>query len=361
MAGGRPLVVTADESLLDEVLRLAAAGGVEVQVAPDLSAARTSWAQAPVIVLGADALPAGAAAGLPRRDGLVVVCRDDPGAGIWRAAVAVGAEQVVSLADGDSLLVQRLADAAEGISAAAEGLVVCCIGGCGGAGASVLAAGLALVAARSLRRSSLLVDLDPYGGGLDLVLGGERADGLRWPELGATAGRLSAASLRAALPSVAGVTVLSTARDHPEDIAAETAGAVLAAGRRAGDIVVVDLPRAPTPAARIALETADRVLLVVPAEVRACAAAASTAGWLGRLTERLELVVRTGPQSRLTPQTIARAMGRPLAASARDEPGLLTLLNRGEQPIRRLRGPLATMCRELLTDAADAQPVRLAA
>src|SRR5262249_37093739 len=101
MAGRRPLVVTADELLLDEVLRLAAAGGVEVQVAPDLSVARASWGEARVVVLGADALPAGAAAGLPRRDGLVVVCRDDPGPGIWRAAVAVGAEQVLSLAEGD--------------------------------------------------------------------------------------------------------------------------------------------------------------------------------------------------------------------------------------------------------------------
>jgi secretion/DNA translocation related CpaE-like protein len=360
MTGRCPLVVTADELLLDEVLRLAAAGGVEMQVAPDVSAARTSWSDVPAVVLGADVLPAATAAGLPRRDGLLVVSRDDPGPAIWRAAVAVGAEQVVSLADGDSLLVQRLADAAEGTSGAAAGMVLCCIGGCGGAGASVLAASLALTAARSLRRCSLLVDLDPYGGGLDLALGGERADGMRWPELGATAGRLSAVSLRAALPSVAGVTVLSTARDHPDEIAAETAGAVLAAGRRAGDVVVVDLPRMPTPAARVALESADRVLLVVPAEVRACAAAASTAGWLGRSTERLELVVRTGPQSRLTPEMIARALDRPLAASTREEPGLLAALDRGEPPIRRARGPLATMCRELLTGAHEHQ-IRLVA
>jgi hypothetical protein len=49
-----PLFVTRDQSLLDELLRLAAAAGVTPDVAPDGGAALRSWAAAPVVLLGAD-------------------------------------------------------------------------------------------------------------------------------------------------------------------------------------------------------------------------------------------------------------------------------------------------------------------
>ena len=351
MAARRSLVLTADEDLLDDVLRLAAAAGVEMEVAPDATAARASWPTAAVVVLGADALAGPIAARLPRRSGTVVVTRDEPAPAIWRQAVAIGAEQVLTLPDADAALVRQLVDAAESsVADPSAGRLLCCIGGCGGAGASVLAAGLALTAARELRRPTLLVDLDPFGGGLDLTLGGEAAGGLRWPELGATTGRVSAASLRAALPTVAGVSVLSTARERPEEIAEESARAVLAAARRAGEIVVVDLPRSPTAAARAAVSDADRVLLVVPARVRACAAAASCAAALRGWTDRTELVVRCSPRSTLDADAIARSLDLPLAGSIRSESGLLTLLDRGEPPIRRGRGQLAALCRHLLAD-----------
>ncbi|MET0520651.1 MAG: hypothetical protein ABW156_01565, partial [Jiangellaceae bacterium] len=50
----RSLVLTADEALLDELLRLAAAAGVEVDVAPDRVAARPRWQAAPLVVVGDD-------------------------------------------------------------------------------------------------------------------------------------------------------------------------------------------------------------------------------------------------------------------------------------------------------------------
>src|SRR3712207_8052527 len=48
-AGGRPLIVTADASLLDDLLRLAAAAGVEPEVAADAGAARRSWSTATAV------------------------------------------------------------------------------------------------------------------------------------------------------------------------------------------------------------------------------------------------------------------------------------------------------------------------
>ena len=62
-----------------------------------------------------------------------------------------------------------------------RGAAVAVVGGCGGAGASVLAAALAVTAVRHGGRA-LLVDCDPLGGGLDLVLGAEHVAGLRWPD-----------------------------------------------------------------------------------------------------------------------------------------------------------------------------------
>jgi secretion/DNA translocation related CpaE-like protein len=349
MADRRPLVITADETLLDDVLRLAAAAGIEMQVAMDAAAARSGWAAAPIALVGVDALSDCVAGRLPRRGGLLVVSRAEPEPSVWRQAVVVGAEQVLCLPEADSTLVRALADSIEATETP-QGVLLCCVGGCGGAGASVLAAGLALTAAQELRRPTLLVDLDPFGGGLDLALGGESVGGLRWPELGGTSGRVSGASLREALPSVAGVSVLATARDQSVEITEEAARAVLMAGRRAGDVVVADLPRSPSAAATAAVAAADRVLLVVPAEVRACAAAATTAARLASWTDRTEVVVRQDSRSSLAPELIARGLELPLAGSTRSESGLLAALDRGESPIRRQRGSLATLCRELLAD-----------
>lgn len=351
MATRRPLVVTADELLLDDILRLAATAGVQVEAAADPGSARPVWSAAAVVVLGDDALSRCVAARLPRRSGVVVVSRGEPDPAVWRQAVAVGAEQVHVLPDAEPALVRQLAESIEGgADEQSEGRLLCCIGGSGGAGASVLAAGLALTAARELRRPTLLVDLDPFGGGLDLTLGGEEVGGLRWPELGATTGRVSATSLREALPTVGGVTVLSTAREQPDDIAEESVRAVLAAARRAGELAIADLPRALTPAARAVLGVADRVLLVVPARVRAAAAAASTAAALSGWTDRTEVVVRYSARSTLDAETMSRSLGLPIAGTLRSEPGLVALLDRGEPPIRRGRGPLAALCRQLLAE-----------
>ncbi|HEX5597865.1 MAG TPA: septum site-determining protein minD, partial [Micromonosporaceae bacterium] len=41
-----PLVLTSDDELLDDLLRLAAAGGTEVELAPDPADARPRWTAA---------------------------------------------------------------------------------------------------------------------------------------------------------------------------------------------------------------------------------------------------------------------------------------------------------------------------
>ena len=47
---------------------------------------------------------------------------------------------------------------------------------------------------------ALLVDADPWSGGIDLVVGSEDEPGLRWPDLALERGRIDMAALRQALP-----------------------------------------------------------------------------------------------------------------------------------------------------------------
>ena len=344
MSTERPLVVTTDPDLLEDLLRLAATAGVELEVSRDLFGARVAWATAPLVVLGHDA--AGSARGrLPRRPGVVLVGCDLDDAGVWQLAVEVGAERVLFLPDAEPWLVGALADAAE--VADEDGAVVAVVGGRGGAGATTLASALAVSAERSGRRA-LLVDGDPLGGGIDLVFGGERSTGLRWADLRESSGRLPAGALADALPRLHDLSVLSWGRDDALQVPAAAVGAVLEAARRSCELVVVDVPRSFDDAAREALAAATTTLLVVPAEVRAAAAAARVATVAGALCRDLRVVVRTPGPAGLTARQICGALGLPMAGELRPEPGLDASLERGEPPGQRSRSPLGVLCDGLL-------------
>ena len=343
---GRPLVLTADRGLLDDLLRLAAAADVEPEVAADASSARTAWTRAPLVLVGADVARAVAVA-LPRRPaGVVLVSTDLDDAQVWERGVALGAEKVAFLPDAQQWLVGRLADAAEGRVGGAP--VVAVVGGRGGAGATTLAAALSVTALQSGLRP-WLVDGDPLGGGVDLVLGGEDSAGLRWPDLVASRGRLSAASLRAALPVVDDeLVVLSWDRGDLLSIAVTAMRSVLAAARRGGDLVVVDLPRRVDDAAEQVLVQAALVVVVVPAEVRAAAAAARVASGLVALADDVRVVVRATVPGGLPAEVVGDALGLPVLGSFRSEASVAAAAERGEPPGRTGRGPLVEVCAAVL-------------
>jgi hypothetical protein len=74
---GRPLVVTADPELFDELLHLASATGVELDITADPAAARARSAAAPLVLVGRDVAEANCPAGLPQRPDLVLVGGSD--------------------------------------------------------------------------------------------------------------------------------------------------------------------------------------------------------------------------------------------------------------------------------------------
>ena len=116
---------------------------------------------------------------LPRRGRVILVSRTEPQASEWEAAIAVGAQRVMTLPADEGDLVAALSEAAESRrDDGRRGAVVAVMAGRGGAGASLFATALAQTAS-----DALLIDADPWGGGIDLVLGSESEPGLRWPDL----------------------------------------------------------------------------------------------------------------------------------------------------------------------------------
>jgi secretion/DNA translocation related CpaE-like protein len=196
----------------------------------------------------------------------------------------------VFLPTADSWLADRLSDVQAGRPSAT---VLGVVGGCGGAGASTLAAALAVAAARN-RRSSLLIDADPVGGGLDLVLAAEDVAGSRWADLTDARGRVSASTLAHVLPQVMGVSVLAWSRDGAPAVPAEAVSAVLDGARRGSDLVVVDLPRTGDEVSRLLQQHVQTLLVVVPARVRAIAASRALLRGLEPTVDDQRIVVR-GP------------------------------------------------------------------
>jgi secretion/DNA translocation related CpaE-like protein len=357
-----PLLVTADPDLLDDLLRLAAAGGTEVDVAPDPAAARPRFAAATLVLIGADQADACLRARLPRRPRVVIVGRTPAAGAAWEIAGLLGAEHVAVLPTAEPWLVDRFAERSE---PASPGRIMAVIGGRGGAGASILAAGLAVTAVGEGLRT-LLVDGDPLGGGLDLVLGWERVDGLRWPALSGAGGRVDPPALLQALPHRGDLVLLSFARDAPLGdppfaVPGEAMAATLDAARRGRDVIVADLPRQLDDAAVLALQAADRALIVVPAELRATAAAARIAAAVALHCDDLTVVVRGPAPGRLKAREISRALGLPLAGSLRPEPALCQALERGEAPAANGRGPLAELCRRLVHELTSGNRAEAAA
>ncbi|UNO40686.1 septum site-determining protein Ssd [Streptomyces sp. MST-110588] len=336
---GGPLIVTEDETLLDDLLRLCAAAGALPEVAHGTPGPHTGWETAPLVIVGDDCAPR--LRGLRRREGVVLVGRDPDDASVWQRAVGIGADRVLVLPDGESWLVDRIADAAEGVGPPA--VTVGVIGGRGGAGASTLACALAVTAARTGHRT-MLVDADPLGGGLDVALGGEREKGLRWPAFAESRGRVGSGALAESLPRLHALRVLSWDRGDSVTVPPPAMRAVMAAARRRGGVVVVDLPRRLDEGAVEALSQVDVGLLVVPAELRAVAAARRVAAGVQMVLRDLRTVVRADPAAGMTDEEIARLLGLPLAGELPWEPGLLEELARGAPPGASVRGPLGRFC-----------------
>ncbi|WP_330183855.1 hypothetical protein OHB26_09650 [Nocardia sp. NBC_01503] len=269
--------------------------------------------------------------------------------GSTNSAAAEGFPRARSQAPGSRPGAGSAAGRSDEGAAAARGVPAACEGPAGSRGVS---------AGERSRKHALLVDAAPFGGGIDLLLGLERVAGLRWPDLVIEDGRVSAAALHDALPGIAGTAVLSCGRGlAATELAPAAVRAVVEAGRSAGDLVVCDLSAERGPHTDEILDAADLVVLVVPARLRAIAAAESVAGYLSRRNPHVRLLVRGPSPGGLRGREISETLALPLLAALPQQPGLAERLERGGLTIAR-RGPLRTSADLVLTELSHGTPLR---
>jgi secretion/DNA translocation related CpaE-like protein len=338
------LLVTADETLLDDLLRLAAASGAALDVAHDTGSALRSWSGPAVVLVGVDQATPLAGRRPPRRDQVHVVGHAPLADGVFRSALGVGAQNVVELPAGEGWLVELLTDAADGAAVAA--LTIGVVGGSGGSGATTLACAVGVVAA--WRTPAVLVDLDPLGPGADRVVGLEDTAGIRWDALFESAGRLGARSLRQALPHLQDLAVLTWGPAGSRTLEPSVVGEVLSAAQRGHGLVVLDLPRQSHDSADHALTRCDDVVLLAGLSLPAVASAARVADRLRQTTPNVHLVARAGGSGSLDPRRVADMLGLPLLATVADQRRLAEHVDLGLGPVHSRRGPLARAARDVL-------------
>jgi secretion/DNA translocation related CpaE-like protein len=359
----RPLVVCGNDDVSDDVLRLAAAAGVEVTHARDPDS-RSAWRSATLVVIDANLVRAAVLAGMPRRSGVIAVAPAEPEPAVWEHCVMLGVERTVLLPAGEATLVELLTDA--GGASPGDGRLITVIGARGGAGASLLAAAVAVAGLRQ-GLGVLLADCDRWGAGQDIMLGLEADTGLRWHELAASAsaGRLPLGALHDALPSIvdrsvgprpvrspsAVLSVVSHGRGETPEPSVEALEGMLTASRRAGELVVADVPRTPAAVGDRAVENADLVVLVAGADVASCYAGRRVSDRVQALTPHAVVLVRGPAPGGLDGKEVAAALGLPLLATMRPQPHVSRDLELGRAPGLDPRSPLGRAAAAVLRAA----------
>jgi len=295
MAAGRPRSALyigpsqqASGSLAERTRRIVIAAGLEWEPVAVADCA-IRWRTADVVLIDAAVTPALALEDPVRRGDVLVLAESAVDAPVWQHCVSLGVEDVVLLDESEPWLVDRLGQVGGPI--ADEGLAVGVLGASGGCGASTLVAGLAL-ATSAASGTSMIVDLKGLGGGYDLQLGAADWSGLAWHELAGITGRISGDSLREAVPSVDGVSVVGFARDDPLcDVPERALRAVMLGARRAAGLTLVDVPTVPA-AIREVRPLLDQVVVTGTADIRGALATRAAVRFLRAQDVPVLLAVR---------------------------------------------------------------------
>lgn len=353
-----PLLVTCEPGLADRVERVAAGSGTSLQVTGSVADAVAGWRRAPLVLVGHDVAVEVAARRPVRRADVHVVAAAEVGPEVLRAGLALGAEGVVVLPEGEAPLGELLA-VQESAPHAARTVAVA--GAVGGAGVTTLSC--LLGAAAAAEAPALVVDLDPAGAGVDRVLGLEAAAGIRWSALDEVVGRLSGPALRDALPGRGGLRVLawdepgspgppgSTGPPPDPTVLAE----VLAAAARSHATVVVDIGRRDDTVVDDVLARSDLAVVVVPGTAPGLVAGRRRVAGLGG-----QVPVGVVARGRsVDDAALAAAVGAPVVARLVEQPRAVEDVHLGVgglRPSRRLARAAHDVL-ALLPDAASRRPV----
>lgn len=224
---------------------------------------------------------------------------------------------------------------------ASGGQVIAVVGAAGGVGASTLAASLSRQAAR---QGATLVDAHRRSGGLDLLLAVEEKPGARWGEIEFGEGVVAREDVRRALPTTPdGIAVLTYPRTtvtEPPAVAARDVEAVVGAVGSDG-VTVLDAP------AELVPQRCDLACVVLPAQLRAAAAAAGMVAELAASGIPHALVVRDASWQALSEDELERITASRVLARVGNVRGLTRSVEQSGLP-QRLPRPLAKTCNDIL-------------
>lgn len=284
-------LVSGDSRLGEVVGSVAASIGVALHAVSTRADVVAAWDAPGPLLVGQDRASAAVAWQLPARYGIHVVGEDAEQASRWSAALGAS---VIVVPQGNATLAELLRD---GVQEAGRGTVILVDQAGGGLGASTLSAGVAADAASAGLRTAL-VELDPAGGGMDLLLGAERVEGWRWPELASARGTVR--ELDQHLPALDAVTLVSAGRE-PCQVGQAARAAVVASLAADHDLVILD--RGHLPAEAVGGMTVDRRVAVIGADLRSLMVARA-AGLSGATP-----VLRQGPGRRMPAPDAAAVVG----------------------------------------------------
>lgn len=356
------LLLTQNSDLVFHVEEIADSMEVSVHRSDNPFLVHLDWSSYRYILVGSDLANECGDARLPRRSGIAIIhCDRDPGPEttawereLWKHAVTLGAANVVGLPSAEFWLRDALTD----IRHRNEPLspLIAVMPGSGGAGASTLSINLGLRAV-SQGVSAVVIDTDPVGGGLDLTLGAEEQQGVRWSDIDPGSGRIAAETLVNALPVFNGLSFLSYGRAKIHLPETEVLAAVVDAARRAFDLVIVDVPRGLTSASELLVSQADLSVIAVRNHVRSVAASASMHEWVHLVGGKSHYVV-TADHKGVSVHDISRALGERDLTELPFIPSMTTRADEGEFP--SMPHAYSQVCDQLLALSREAEPAKVA-
>jgi hypothetical protein len=255
----------------------------------------------------------------------------------------------------------------------------------GGVGATTIAAVVAVRAAEA-GRSVVAVDLDRFGGRLDVVLGVEQEPGWRWDHLLDVAGVVDGLGLARELPLTGTVPVLGASvgsgRAFGEDWV-RILPDVVAGLAEAHPVTVLDVARDERVVSAVA-SLVDAWVVVVGTGVPQLASAAASVPLLRQVVDEARAgsgvgsgdgSARGGPRPRCEPWLVLRGrrieddvadavtdhLDAPIVATVGDDLRLVSDATTGVAPGLRGRGPVVDAADELLLRLVSRPPLELGA
>jgi Flp pilus assembly CpaE family ATPase len=244
-----------------------------------------------------------------------------------------------------------------GASPAKRATIIAVHGPRGGAGATFIATHLSAALARQGHRT-VIADLDPFYGDLSAALGVPPEPAPRTiVDLVPVADELSERQLDDTLwPHPEGFgALLAPVEAAFDSVGALTYSAALSVLQASADVVVLHLPRGFDRLARLGMETADRILVVVSLDVLSfrCARRSLEALDAMGLGGRCDIVVNRATRAEILPADVEQVFGRKAAAVVRSDRSVGRAQDRGALlPARSVTlRPLARLARSLMPAA----------